>query len=352
MKIDAGSFAERDGVGKEDRSDCISGSSTPAFRFIDLCAGIGGMRIAAEQNGGECVFSCEVNKSAAKVYEENFSEDPTGDLTEIDLEAVPEHDLLIAGFPCQPFSICGYKRGFEDTRGTIFFHILNIIKEKNPQCVLLENVKHFAQHDSGRTKAVIISALEELGYQVADKVLNATDFGLAQNRERTIIVASRSGTFRFEFPDYPRKCILDIVEEDAEHQEMTDAHVLLSPEKLKTQPKSGLKFVGYRKKAIRKAGVREGTEHLSRTHKQPNRIYSAEGTHPTLAAGETSGRYWILEGDRIRKLTLRECYRLQGFPDSFKLCQSQTQAYKQVGNSVPIPMIGAVISALLTQDLL
>jgi DNA (cytosine-5)-methyltransferase 1 len=337
----------------------VSAASAPApvvaqavFRFIDLCAGIGGMRIAAEGNGGACVFSSEINDAAQVTYEQNFGEVPHGDITKIDPVSIPDHDLLIAGFPCQPFSICGYKKGFADTRGTIFFHILEIARIKMPSCILLENVKHFSNHDGGNTKRVVISSLENLGYKVSVRVINAKDFGLAQNRERTIIVASLHGAFDFSTLEMaPQRRIADILEPNVEDGLLSEPHTILASEGWKAQPSSGLIFVGYRNRNLRKAGTREGTEHLSRVHKQPNRIYHSNGTHPTLAAGETSGRYWILHEGVVRKITIRECYRLQGFPDSFKIHSSQGAAYKQIGNSVPIPMIQAVISQILSQAL-
>lgn len=321
------------------------------FKFIDLFAGIGGMRQAAEANGGVCVFSSEINKEAASVYEANFGERPVGDITLVGESEVPDHDVLFGGFPCQPFSICGFKRGFEDTRGTLFFHILRIAKAKMPSCLVLENVKHFANHDGGNTLKVVVAALEEIGYEVSVEVINAVDFGLPQNRDRTIIVASLHGRFDFtKLVTSPRVALTEVLEREGEFEYVDPEQYTLLPEDIvKVQKQSGLRFVGYRNRNLRKVGVREGTEHLSRVHKQPNRIYCSTATHPTLAAGESSGRYWILVDGVVRKMTLRECYRIQGFPDSFKVSGSATSAYRQIGNSVPVPLIAEVVRAAWTQ---
>ncbi len=323
------------------------------FKFIDLFAGIGGMRLAAQANGGVCVFSSEIDKDAASTYEANFGEMPKGDITEIDADGIPDHDVLLGGFPCQPFSICGFKRGFEDTRGTLFFHILRIAEAKRPSCLILENVKHFSAHDGGNTLKVVVSALEEIGYSVEVRVINAVDFGLPQNRDRTIIVASTSGGFDFNALDVkPRVPLTSVLETNADFEFVDPAdYTLLDSELVKEQKISGLRFAGYRNRNLRKVGIREGTEHLSRVHKQPNRIYCAEGSHPTLAAGESSGRYWILLDGAVRKLTLRECYRLQGFPETYRINKGLTAAYRQIGNSVPVPMIAEVIRSACEQGL-
>lgn len=161
------------------------------FSFIDLFAGIGGIRMGVQNVGGKCVFSSEINEKAAKVYEANFKESPLSDVTQIEAKSLPDFDLLCAGFPCQPFSISGKKKGFEDTRGTLFFDICRIIDEKRPKVVLLENVKHLIHHNKGQTLKIILQNLQNLGYEVSFKLLNAKDFGVPQNRERIIIIASQ-----------------------------------------------------------------------------------------------------------------------------------------------------------------
>jgi DNA (cytosine-5)-methyltransferase 1 len=312
----------------------------PEFSFIDLFAGIGGFRISMQALGGNCVFSSEYNHHAQRAYELNFGEVPFGDITKLDLDIVPKHDVLCAGFPCQPFSISGKLKGFEDTRGTLIYHVLSIIEKRNPQVVLLENVKHLVYHDKNRTLATIIRHLEELGYVVSKRVLNASDFGVPQNRERIIIVGHKEKKFDFsklrKNTQTSMKAFLDN-ENDFEYLE--EPYTILENQK---RQESGLIFAGYRNKAIRKAGVRLGTEHLSRVHKQPNRIYSAEGVHPALPSQESSGRFWILHEDKVRKLTIQECYRIMGFPNNFKFINNRGELYRQIGNSVAIPMIKAV----------
>ncbi|WP_322745377.1 DNA cytosine methyltransferase [Plectonema radiosum] len=165
--------------------------------FIDLFAGIGGFRLAFEQAGYQCVYSCEIDSACQEVYFNNFGEKPKGDITKINIKEIPDFDVLTAGFPCQPFSICGKRQGFEDTRGTLFFHICEILEAKQPSVVLLENVNHLLHHDKGRTLDVIIYSLENLGYLVDYKVLNSKEFSLPQNRERIIIFATKSKKFNF-----------------------------------------------------------------------------------------------------------------------------------------------------------
>ncbi len=322
------------------------------IKFIDLFCGIGGIRIGMESQGFECVFSSDINSECQKMYLENFKEMPEGDITFIDEKKIPEHDILCAGFPCQPFSISGKKMGFEDTRGTLFFDICRIIKEKKPKIVFLENVKHLKHHNKGETLSLIVETLEDLGYCVSWKVLNASDFGVPQNRERIIIVASKLGHFDFQQIMTKKKVdLIDFLDATGPFEFLDEGTYTLikNPKK---QPISGLMFVGYRNKLIRKAGVRPGTEHLSRVHKQPNRIYSVYGVHPTLPSQEASGRFFVLLPDNtVRKLTINECWRIMGFPESYIKVSSVPEQYKQIGNSVCVPMIEAIASSLKKQQL-
>ena len=320
------------------------------FTFIDLFAGIGGFRIPAQWENGRCVFSSEFNNHAQKVYYANYGEVPFGDITKIPVERIPEHDVLTAGFPCQPFSISGKMRGFEDTRGTLIYNVFKIIEAKQPKVVFLENVKHLVYHDGGNTLRTILEGLNALGYKTSWKVLNASDFGVAQNRERIIIIGNKKREFDFSRVERkPRVMLKEVLEEDTgQFEYMTEPYTLLAEY---TKQPSGLIFVGYRNKAIRKAGVRPGTEHLSRVHKQPNRIYSSEGVHPALPSQESSGRFWILDKERVRKLTIGECYRIMGFPDEFIRDTNLGEEYRQIGNSVCVPMIHAIIKQIKEQML-
>ncbi|VAY86300.1 DNA-cytosine methyltransferase [hydrothermal vent metagenome] len=323
-----------------------------SYNFIDLFAGIGGFRIGFENNNCHCVFSSEIDEHAREMYQANYNDTVFKDITKIDEKKIPNHDVLLAGFPCQPFSIAGEKKGFNDTRGTLFFDIERILKEKKPKAVVLENVKHFKSHDKGNTLKVVLNALNELGYTTNWQVLNAKDFGVPQNRERTIIVGSLNG-IKFNFNKLDKKrpiYIKNILEEDngqIEYLEESEYTLIENPKK---QP-SGLIFIGYRNKKIRTKGTRPDTIHLSRVHKQPNRIYSSDGTHPTLSSQESSGRYFVYHNGKVRKLTLKECYRLMGFKDDFKLLGSKAKLYNRIGNSIVVPMVEEIAKEVKEQIL-
>lgn len=318
--------------------------------FADLFCGVGGIRLGMESQNFRCVMSCDINAECRETYKENFSEMPQGDITKIDENSVPEHDVLCAGFPCQPFSISGKQKGFEDTRGTLFFDICRIINAKLPKVIFLENVKHLVHHDKGNTLRTITTKLEEMGYIVSWKILNGADFGVPQNRERIIIIGSRYGYFDFsKVKKIPRKMLVNFLDTEGNFEFLDPSEYTLLKE-IKQQKISGLIFAGYRNKSIRKVGVRPNTMHLSRVHKQPNRIYSVNGIHPTLPSQESSGRYFILTTDnRVRKLTLNECWRIMGFPEDFKKIGSAGEQYKQLGNSVCVPMITAVAEEIKNQ---
>jgi DNA (cytosine-5-)-methyltransferase len=322
------------------------------IKFIDLFCGVGGIRLGMQSAGFECVFSSDINLECQKTYEANFSEKPFGDITCIDTDKIPNHDILCAGFPCQPFSISGKQKGFDDTRGTLFFEICRILEAKKPSVVMLENVKHLMYHNGRNTLSVILQKLEGLGYSVSFKLLNASNFGVAQNRERIIIIGTTQKT-KFDFSrlkQVSRKHILkDIIDKEGEFEYMSEGDfTLIDRPKIQS---SGLIFAGYRNKSFRKAGVREGTDHLSRVHKQPNRIYSVWGVHPTLPSQESSGRYFILLEDNktVRKLTINECWRLMGFPEDFKKISKISEQYKQLGNSVAVGMIAAIAKEIKIQ---
>lgn len=315
------------------------------FKFIDLFAGVGGFRMALQNIGGQCVYSSEFEPNAQQTYLANYGEMPFGDITKDCTKSyIPDDfEILCAGFPCQPFSISGKQKGFADTRGTLFFEVCQIIEKKHPTVVFLENVKHLQYHDGGRTLEVILEKLRGLGYHTEWKILNAVDFGVPQNRERIIIIASLKKPFDFsKLQKTERHPLKEFLDESGDFEYLNPSEYTLL-EETHQQPSSGLIFAGYRNKAIRKAGVRPGTEHLSRVHKQPNRIYSVQGIHPTLPSQETSGRFFILtETRRVRKLTINECWRIMGFPDNFVRVSAIGAQYKQLGNSVCINMIEAI----------
>ncbi len=322
------------------------------YKYIDLFAGIGGFRQGFDSLNYKCVFSSEIDAHAQEMYKANYGVLPHGDIKNIDLDIIPPFEILTAGFPCQPFSIAGEKKGFNDARGTLFFEIMKIIKYHKPKVVFLENVKHLKNHDNGKTLKVILNLLEKEDYTVSWDVLNAKDFGVPQNRERTIIIAASNG-IEFDFsrlkknPGVKLKNILEKENENFEFLNKSEYTLLDNPK----EQLSGLIFAGYRNKSTRKKGVRPNTNHLSRVHKQPNRIYSSEGTHPTLSSQESAGRYYILHENRVRKLTLKECYRLMGFPDDFKLIGTKAKLYNRIGNSIVVPMVKAIATEIENQIL-
>lgn len=339
----------------DSKNNINKNNSTYIFKFIDLFSGIGGFRLALESVGGKCVFSSEIDKHACEMYEANYGENPYCDITKLNPKDIPDFDILCAGFPCQAFSICGKQKGFiDETRGTLFFDIVRILKEKKPKGFILENVKNLNTHDKGRTLTVMLDTLHELGYTVNYKVLNAKDFGVPQNRERIILVGNLKG-IHFDFNKLqiteakPMKYYLD-KSGDFEYLDSNE-YTILDNQYIKKQPNSGLIFTGYRNKPMRKAGVRPNTEHLSRVHRQINRIYSSDGMHPTIASQEVNGRYYIYDNNKVRKLTINECYRFFGFPENFKKIEPLSKQYERIGNSVCVPMIKEVAKQVKEQIL-
>ncbi len=317
----------------------IIGDNDQHIKFIDLFAGIGGFRIALESYGYECVFSSEWDNYACQTYQSNFGEMPHGDITKIDEKDIPKFDVLCAGFPCQAFSISGKQKGFEDTRGTLFFDVARIAKFHQPSVLFLENVRNFAVHDDGRTLKTVQETLDQIGYSVFFKVLNAGKFGVPTSRNRIYIVAFRKdlGVKNFEFPTGNRieTKLIDILEPDS--METKACQIIrddISLKEVKIFPDA---FGVYPQEPIRIGTINNGG--------QGERIYSPYGHSITLSAhgggaGAKTGAYLI--NDVVRKLTPRECARLMGFPDSYKIVASKSQAYKQFGNSVAVPVLKAI----------
>jgi len=320
------------------------------IKFIDLFCGIGGFHIAFNNLGINCVFASDIDEECRKTYKTNYKMEVHGDVAQINEKEVPDHDILCAGFPCQPFSICGKQKGFSDERGNLFFEILRIIKEKSPKVVFLENVRNLKDHDKGNTLKTIILELEKVGYKISWKVLNAKDFGTAQNRERIIIIGNKERKFDFSILEHQKPLFVkDILDNEGNFEYLESSEYTIIEKSLWKKQSSGLIFCGYRNKDIRKAGVRPNTEHLSRVHKQPNRIYHINGTHPTIPSQETSGRFWIYNDKSVRKLTINECFKLMGFPNSFIKVSTNGKLYNQIGNSVSIPMIETVGKEIVSQ---
>ncbi|NNJ27453.1 DNA cytosine methyltransferase [Alienimonas chondri] len=301
------------------------------FRFIDLFAGIGGFRLGFEAAGGECVFSSEIDADACDTYEANFGDRPHGDITQISAADVPEHDLILGGFPCQAFSIIGKRRGFEDTRGTLFFDVARLIKHHRPAAAVLENVKQFRTHDGGRTCATVVRTLEELGYTVHVTVLNALNYGVAQRRERTFIIALRSdldGANEFQWP--------------APYPERADLAEILEPDDAVAPKLWGTEYI----RAKRLARLAEqGKEPLRPSIWHENKGGHI-GQHPYSCAlrANASHSYLLVNGER--RPTGRELLRLQGFPDEYRIAVSHRALRKQCGNSVAVPVIAELAAAV------
>ena len=323
--------------------------------MIDLFAGLGGFRVGLERVGFKTVYGADFNPHAAEIYETNFGDKIFQDVSKIVPETLPDFNVLCGGFPCQPFSKAGKGLGFEDTRGTLFFDVARIIERKQPQVVFLENVKNLYTHDKGNTYETIQNTLKRLGYDVSSQILNANDYGLPQNRQRIIIVASKTVPFDFtQIPTTPHRSLTSVLETTIPHEWVNEAeYTLIPPNERKTQKTTGLKFVGYFNRQLR-AGTNPNQINFSRVHRQPNRIYDATGTHPTLSSTETSGRYYIYtvkpDGTYgVRKLTLNEAYRLFGYPDTYKKVGSKTNQYARLGNSIAVPMVESVGKEILNQ---
>ena len=295
------------------------------YKTIDLFAGIGGIRLGFEAHGCENVFSSEWDKYAQIMYEANFHETPFGDINDISPEDIPEHDILLAGFPCQPFSIAGKGLGFADTRGTLFFNIEAILKAKQPEAFLLENVKRLTTHDNGNTFTVILDRLNKLGYTVYHKVLNSLDFGVPQKRERIYIVGFKKPIqFKFPKPLVYFKPLAEILEKE----ENIPTSYFLS-ETMKQKRFSALKTIPP-KPSIWHENIGGNISPLP---------YSC-----ALRAGG-SYNYLVVNGER--RLTSREMLRLQGFPDSFIINIPYSQARKVAGNSVSVPVIQAIAGEMI-----
>ncbi len=296
------------------------------LNFIDLFAGIGGIRLGFQDLFGECVFSSEWDKYAQITYEANFGHKPAGDIMQIDEKDIPNFDILLAGFPCQPFSNAGLKKGFEDTRGTLFFHIARIINYHKPKIVFLENVKGLKTHDKGQTYKVIENTLNELGYNVYTKILNAKYYGVPQNRERIYIVGFRENVdFSFPKPLNIKPKVGNILENDVLEKYTISDKLWAGHQRRKEEHKQKGNGFGY-------SSFNANSSYTSTISAR----YYKDGSEILIEQ----------EGKNPRKLTPREASRLQGFPDNFIIPVSDNQAYKQFGNSVSVPVIKAIATEI------
>ena len=304
------------------------------FKYIDLFAGIGGIRIPFQELGGKCVFTSEWDKFAQKTYKVNFGGKIYGDITQIPSSDIPNFDILLGGFPCQPFSQAGLHKGFDDTRGTLFFEVERIIRDKRPKAFLLENVKQLVGHDKGNTFKVIVTHLEELGYTVDSKILAAKDFGVPQIRERIYIVGfdkqyfQLDDSFIFPFPEGNMKPtrVGDILEQNVSPKYTISDKLWEGHKKRKEKNKAAGKGFGYS-------------------------LYNSESPYTSTISARyyKDGSEALIEqkGKNPRKLTPRECARLQGFPEDYIIPVSDCRAYKQFGNSVAVPVIREIAKQMI-----
>ena len=304
--------------------------------FIDLFAGIGGFRLALESFGCKCCFSSEWDTYAQITYEKNFGEIPQGDITQITEKNIPKYDILCAGFPCQAFSISGKQKGFDDIRGTLFFDILRIASYHKPRVLFLENVKNIIKHNKGNTLKVILKKLDMIGYDVFFEVLKSSDYGVPQARERVYFVCFRKdlNVNYFSFPKPTREKVF--VKHILENENVDDNLFIKRDDIVFSNKDECFQLRPNQIGIINKGG-------------QGERIYSIYGQGITLSANgggiaSKTGAYYI--NGKIRKLTPRECARMQGFPDSFNIPVSKSQAYKQFGNSVSVPVLKLVFEEI------
>lgn len=321
------------------------------IKFIDLFCGIGGFHTGLIED--KCVFASDIDPSCREVYKNNYNIEPYGDIFNIKSNEVPDHDILCSGFPCQPYSIAGKQNGLNDKRADTYKKMLDIIKTKKPKIIILENVKNLQIINKGEVFKMIIDDLTKINYNISHSVLNTSNFGLPQNRERLFIIGINKdyNTKSFNFNNLSKnkinKKLSDIISVNNNYIE-PEKYVILDDKHIKVQ-KSGLIFTGYIKGKIRGKGALPNTEHLSRVHKQPNRIYHVNGVNPTLSSSESSGRYYIFDGVGVRKLTIDECYHIMGFDNLIKH-NKINKCYNHIGNAVSPYIIREIRKELNNQS--
>ena len=310
------------------------------WRFIDLFAGIGGFHYAMQSFGAECVLASEIDIKASKQYFINHGLLPEGDILDLATEIIPSYDMLCAGFPCQPFSVSGKQKGFNDSRGSLFFELIRIIQETKPKIILLENVKNIVKHNNGETMQQILKELESCNYKVFHNTINTSNFGLPQNRERTYFVAFNKDVYpnpSFSFPDFRiQSSLKDYLEKNPPHAKYIEREDI-------TYNQSVINGIDNRlaNRPLQIGKVSKG--------RQGERIYHISGHAITLSAsgggiGAKTGIYMI--DNKLRKLTGRECARIQGFPEEYILPSSELEAHKQFGNSISVNTVQYIIQEI------
>lgn len=309
-----------------------------SFKFIDLFCGLGGFRIALEKQNCSCVFSSDIDKAVAKVYENNFGDFPMGDITKIDSKDIPDFDILCGGFPCQSFSIAGKRLGFEDSRGTMFFEVARILKEKNPKAFILENVKGITNHNRGKTLETILGILDDLGYLSVSKVINAKNIGIPQNRERWYCVGIRkdlniSLDQNIVFPTAQTPCF--------SYDDIIDTRNIYSEYKISDICKYNIQ------QHIDKIKEKKSKYTLAYEIRPSRCQFKTDGISPCLTAKMgTGGNNVPVVVELGRKLTEKECLKLMGYPENYKIGNG-SQAYKQIGNSVVVPVLEQISKSLI-----
>lgn len=330
--------------------------SLKAYSFIDLFSGLGGFHLALKSFGAKCVYASDVNVKVNKVYETNHGLKPEGDITLTHVNRIPKHDIVTAGFPCQAFSIAGKKLGFEETRGTLFFDVARIIKHHQPKVAILENVKNFAQHDDGKTLKTILNTLDEIGYNVYCKVLNSADFHVPQSRERIYIIAvHKSINKSFTIPDYAK-------DSSGNRLGYINVNDILSADKRlvkKLTINSEVHKINYKPADSKKLNkpLRVG-DIDGRGGSQGYRLYSPYGVGNTLTASggglgsNKGGPYYFHESNIARVLSVKECSKLMGFPETFNIAENVKESYRQLGNSVVVNVVQEIVKELIVQKII
>ena len=308
------------------------------FKFIDLFCGLGGFRIALEKQNCNCVFSSDIDKAVAQVYENNFGDYPSGDITKIDSKDIPDFDILCGGFPCQSFSIAGKWLGFEDSRGTMFFEVARILKEKKPKAFILENVKGITNHDGGKTLKTILDILDDLDYTYVNKVINAKDVGIPQNRERWYCVGIRKDLNIKLNPDmiFPTEQTNFFSYDD-----IIDVNNIYKEYKISDICENNIQ------KHIDKVKEKKSKYTLAYEIRPSRCQFKTDGISPCLTAKMgTGGNNVPVVVELNRKLTEKECLKLMGYPEDYKIGNG-SQAYKQIGNSVVVPVLEQISKSLV-----
>ena len=308
------------------------------FKFIDLFCGLGGFRIALEKQNCNCVFSSDIDKAVAQVYENNFGDYPSGDITKINSKDIPDFDILCGGFPCQSFSIAGKRLGFEDSRGTMFFEVARILKEKKPKAFILENVKGITNHDGGKTLKTILDILDDLDYTYVNKVINAKDVGIPQNRERWYCVGIRKDLNIKLNPD-----IIFPTEQTSffSYDDIIDVNNIYKEYKISNICENNIQ------KHIDKVKEKKSKYTLAYEIRPSRCQFKTAGVSPCLTAKMgTGGNNVPVVVELNRKLTEKECLKLMGYPENYKIGNG-SQAYKQIGNSVVVPVLEQISKSLV-----